>query len=157
MTRDQLQQFARVGAQARLEVISQERESILRAFPDLGRTSAPRVVSADGAAPRPRKRRRMSAAERKAVGKRMKAYWAKRRAEKPETAKKTAAQPKRKGDMSAEARKAQGERMKAYWASKRAQKSDGSGEGTRSETAGQNGAPSSKRGGKAGRKRGRKK
>jgi len=47
--------------------------------------------------------------------------------------------------------------MKAYWAAKRAQKVNGAGEGTQSETAGQNGAPSSKRGGNAGRKQGRKK
>ena len=99
----------------------------------------------------------MSAAERKAVGRRMRAYWAKRRAEKGQTTKKSAAKPKRKGGMSAEARKRQGERMRAYWAAKRAQKVDGAGAGTQSETAGQNGAASSKGAGKTGRKPGRKK
>jgi hypothetical protein len=158
MTRDQMQQFARFGAEARLQAISHERDAILRAFPDLGRASAQANASLDGAAPArfARKRRRMSAAQRKAVGARMKAYWAKRRAEKA-GAKKTAPKAKRKGGMSAAARKAQAERMKAYWAAKRAQKVNGAGEGTQSETAGQNGAPSSKRGGDAGRKQGRKK
>ena len=84
MTRDQMQQFARFGAEARLQAISQERDAILQAFPDLGRASAQANASLDGAAPArrasapARKRRRMSAAQRKAVGERMKAYWAKR-------------------------------------------------------------------------------
>jgi hypothetical protein len=157
VTRDQMQQFVRFGAQARLQAISQERDAILRAFPDLGRASAQANASLDGAGPTVRKRRRMSAAERRAVGKRMKAYWAKRRAEKGQTVAKAARKTKRTGGMSAEARKTQGERMKAYWAAKRAQKVNGAGEGTQSETAGQNAAPSSKRGGNAGRKQGRKK
>jgi hypothetical protein len=92
----------------------------------------------------------MSVAERKAVGRRMRAYWAKRRAEKARTEKATA-KPKRKGGMSAEARKAQGERMRAYWAAKRAQRVDGAGAGTQSETATANG--SGKPTGKASRKR----
>jgi hypothetical protein len=163
MTRDQMQLFARFGAEARLQAISHERDEILRAFPDFGRASAQANVSLDGAAPArrasapARKRRRMSAAERKAVGKRMKAYWAKRRAEKGATGKKAAPKTKRKSGMSAAARKAQGERMKAYWAAKRTQKVNGAGEGTQSKTAGQNGAPSSQRRGNAGRKQGRKK
>ena len=93
-----------------------------------------------GPAPRGR-RRRMSAAERKAVGKRMKAYCAKRRAAKAGVSK-TAAKRKRKGGMFAAARKAQGERMKAYWAKRReekagraeraqAQAADGSGKASR--------------------------
>ena len=86
MTRDRLRQFAREGAQARLEAISLERQSILRAFPGLGRTLARPVLSADGAEPGSRKRPTMSTAERRAVGKRLKAYWAKRRAEKNQTA-----------------------------------------------------------------------
>jgi hypothetical protein len=96
----------------------------------------------------------MSAAERKAVGRRMRAYWAKRRAEKA-AAKKATAKPNRKSGMSTEARKRQAERMKAYWAARRAAKPDGVGEGTQSTTAGQNGAPSTKRRGKGERKQGR--
>ena len=143
MTRDQIQQFARFGAEARLQAISQERDAILRTFPDLGRASAQANASLDGAAPgrrtaspaaaSARRRRGMSAAQRKAVGKRMKAYWAKRRAEKGQTAKKAVTKPKR--GMSAEARKAQGERMKAYWAAKRSEKNGAVGEGTSSSAA----------------------
>jgi hypothetical protein len=101
---DQLNEFARVGAEARLKAILEERDAIMRAFLDLGRASAPGSASVDGAAPRGRKRRGMSPAQRKAVGERMRAYWAKRRAEKGQSAKKSAAKAKRKGGMSAEAR-----------------------------------------------------
>jgi hypothetical protein len=153
MTTSQMHKFARTGAEARLRTIQEEQQAILRVFPDLR----------DGAAPAPRTsparrpgRRLMSAAERKAVGRRMRAYWAKRRAEKASVGK-AAAKRKRKGGMSADARKRQGERMRAYWAAKRGAKPDGAGQGTQSETASQNGAASSKRGGKTGRKQGRKK
>jgi hypothetical protein len=154
MTTSQMHEFARLGADARLKTIQEEQQAIFSVFPELrdGAAPAPRTSTA----PRGR-RRRMSAAERKAVGRRMRAYWAKRRAEKSGTVKKEARTTKRKGGMSAENRKRQGERMKAYWAAKRAQKVDGAGAGTKSETAGQNGAPSSKRAGRAGRKHGRKK
>ena len=154
MTTSQLHEFARIGAEARLKTIQEEQQAIFTVFPELRDGAAPARLTP---AARRGGRRRMSAAERRAVGKRMKAYWAKRRVEKPETAKKTAAQPKRKGGMSTAARKAQGERMRAYWAAKRAQRVDGAGAGTQSETAGQNGAASGKSGRKAGRKHGRKK
>jgi hypothetical protein len=153
MTTSQLHEFARMGAQARLRTIQQEQQAILRVFPELQDGAAP----ARHTSPAPRgRRRRMSAAERKAVGRRMRAYWAKRRAEKTGSQKAVSKQ-KRKGGMSAAARKRQGERMKAYWTAKRAQKVDGTGAGTQSETAGQNGAPTSKGGRKAGAKQGRKK
>jgi hypothetical protein len=154
MTSSQLQEFARFGAQARLQAIEEERNAIMRAFPDLGRSSG---TSNGASSPSTRGRKGMSPSQRKAVGERMKAYWAKRRGEKGQTVAKTARKTKRKGGMSAETRKAQGERMKAYWAAKRSQKVNGAGEGTQSETAGKNGAPSSKRGGNARRKQGRKK
>jgi hypothetical protein len=147
MTTSQMHQFARLGAEARLKAITEEQDAILRTFPELR----------DGAGPaRGGGRRPMSAAERKAVGRRMKAYWAKRRAAKAGVSK-PAANRKRKRGMSAAARKAQDDRMRAYWAAKRAAKVNGAGAGTQSETAGQNGARSSKRGGDAGRKQGRKK
>jgi hypothetical protein len=153
MTTSQMHQFARLGAEARLKTIQEEQQAILTLFPELQDGAAP----ARRTSPAPRGgRRRMSAAERKAVGKRMKAYWAKRRAAKAGVSK-AVAKPKRKGGMSAAARKAQGERMRAYWAAKRAAKVNGAGQGTQSETAGQNGAASSKRSGKTGRKQGRKK
>ena len=157
MTRDQMQQFARFGAEARLQAISEERDAILRAFPSLGRFSTQSNASMDGAVPPVRKRRRMSAAERKAVGRRMRAYWAKRRAEKAAGPKKATAKPKRKGGMSTEARQRQGERMKAYWAAKRAHKETNA--GTAAAEAADTGAASSasrKASRKAAREGGRK-
>ena len=150
MTTSQMHEFARMGADARLKTIQEEQQAILRVFPELQDGAAAARLTSPASRGR---RRRMSAAERKAVGKRMRAYWAKRRAEKARPAPK----PKRKGGMSAAARKRQGERMKAYWAARRAQKVDGAGAGTQSETAAQNGAASSKRTGKTVRKQGRKK
>jgi hypothetical protein len=86
--------FARRGAEARLAELNQEIAAIHAAFPDLrrGRVGRPagrvvvnheetnqdqREVGRTGA----RKRRAMTAAERRAVGARMKKYWAARRAE----------------------------------------------------------------------------
>jgi len=152
MTTSQLHEFARMGAESRLTTIQEEQQAILRVFPELQEGAARGRLTP--AAPRGR-RRGMSSAERKAVGERMRAYWAKRRAEKTST-ETTVANGKRKGGMSAAARKAVGARMKAYWAARRAEKVDGSA-GAQPETAGQNGAPSSKGVRNAGRKQGRKK
>ena len=130
MTRLQLEEFARFGAQARLQAIQEERSAIVEAFPHLRRASG----GSDGASALVTRRRRgMSSSQRKAVGERMKAYWAKRRGEKvgtegahTQTASDGAASPashpsKRKG-MSPAARKAHGERMKAYWAARKSAK-----------------------------------
>src|SRR5215207_7968718 len=131
MTSSQMQEFARFGAQARLQAIEEERRAIVEAFPDLGRSSG----STNGAfSPPTPGRKGMSPSQRRAVGERMKAYWAKRRGEKAGTAapdkqsaSDAAATPanrpsKRKG-MSPAARKAHGERMRAFWAVRRAEKS----------------------------------
>jgi hypothetical protein len=120
VTNDQIHELARVGAQARLGAIESERKAILQVFPTLGsRPAASRIGSP---APAGRTRRGMSPSQRKAVGKRMKAYWASRRAEKAsgrEAVSKTSQRQRpsrsksgRRG-MSAAARKAQGERMRA--------------------------------------------
>ena len=85
-----MQDLARVGAEARLEALRAEQEALLVAFPDLrGSSSRParppqgRAGQAAGPAPRATRRRGvMTAAQRKAVGERMRAYWAARRAEK---------------------------------------------------------------------------
>jgi hypothetical protein len=84
LSRDVLQQLARLGAKARLGELRSEEAAIRRAFPDLfgGRG---RQSSADGA--EPRRRRGMSAAARKAVSARMKKYWAARRKAKGAAAK----------------------------------------------------------------------
>ena len=74
----ELRRYALVGAQARLEAITSELEAIRRAFPELASRNV-RAAAAGDAASRPR-RGRMSAAQRKAVGERMKKYWAARRA-----------------------------------------------------------------------------
>ena len=87
-----MRRYAVVGAEARLAEITQEADAIRRAFPELvgngagrsgGQRSAPSPTaghdeSGEAAAPR-RKRRGMSDAQRKAVGERMKKYWAARR------------------------------------------------------------------------------
>ncbi len=69
------------------------------------------------------KRRPKTTAQRKAQAKRMRAYWAARkaRATKTRTARKTAPAKPKMGPQSAAARKAQSERMKAYWAKRKAE------------------------------------
>ena len=83
-----MQDLARVGAEARLEALRAEQAALLAAFPDLrgpssGQTRQARATQ--GAAPARgagKRRGGMSPAQRKAVGERMRAYWAARRAEK---------------------------------------------------------------------------
>ena len=175
MTTIQIQELARVGAEARLRAIGDERQALLQAFPDLGNGTSPSSrtsATARSASPTPagRKRSGMSPAQRKAVGERMKAYWAKRRGEKAGTqtesparaqsapaAASTAAKQSSKPKTMSPGRKAQAEKMRAYWAARRAEKVNGAAsDGSRTE----NGAGSSgKRKGtrNAGRKETRKK
>ncbi|HEY6361498.1 MAG TPA: hypothetical protein VIX63_10360 [Vicinamibacterales bacterium] len=71
---EQLGRLARLGAKTRLEELREEEAAIRAAFPELfGRG---RRAARKSAAPR---RRRMSAANRKAVSERMRKYWAERR------------------------------------------------------------------------------
>ena len=100
MAQFDLKEYARRGAEARAAELNAELEAIYAAFPDLRqprRGRRPRSTSplADGGrdseigngramASAPARRRRnwtMSAAQKKAVGERMKKYWAARRAE----------------------------------------------------------------------------
>jgi len=83
-----LKDLARRGALARLAELHAEQAAIFKAFPDLkGAGRAGIAYTDDGATALPsgrgrrRRRRGMSAAQRKAVSVRMKAYWAKRRRE----------------------------------------------------------------------------
>jgi hypothetical protein len=87
---EQLRRLARLGAMARLEQIREEEAAIRAEFPELfagsrGGRKQPRggrAAGADGARTAARRRRRrspMSAAARKAVGERMRKYWAERR------------------------------------------------------------------------------
>lgn len=83
MRRDELLRFARSGAEARLQELRREIESIYATFPDLrSSTGARRRVS--GVKVRARRARRQSwtAAQRKAVSDRMRKYWATRKAAK---------------------------------------------------------------------------
>jgi hypothetical protein len=82
LDRKELHRLARLGAEARLIALEQERADILRSFPDLGSASKASTRAGRGRAAAPRRRRRqsrMSAAARKAVSVRMKKYWADRR------------------------------------------------------------------------------
>jgi hypothetical protein len=129
MTSSQLQEYARFGAQARLQAIEEERSTIIDAFPDLGRASGRSNGASSTVTRRPKGR---SPSQRKAVGERMKAYWAKRRGEKAGRASDTesasdgaassASHPSKRKGMSPAARKAHGERMKAYWAARKSAK-----------------------------------
>ena len=86
LSRDVLQQLARLGARARLAELRSEEAAIRHAFPDLfgGRG---RQSSEGGVTRRRRRRGGMSAAARKAVSARMKKYWAARRKAKGASAK----------------------------------------------------------------------
>ncbi len=82
LDRQELYRLARLGAEARLRALDEERRQILRNFPGLrGAGGTGQEASTPAAAPAPasRRRRQMSAAERKAVSARMKKYWAERR------------------------------------------------------------------------------
>ena len=85
-----LKTYARRGAEMRLSELQEEMDAILRAFPDLkagrqARGRRPRAASAvavktpTGDAVTRRRHKPMTAAQRRAVGRRMKKYWAERR------------------------------------------------------------------------------
>jgi hypothetical protein len=76
-----LKAYARRGAEARVAEVTSELNEIYRAFPDLRRGSTRSAPATTGAGRR-RNRKPMSAAQKAAVSKRMKAYWAARRAKK---------------------------------------------------------------------------
>ena len=81
---DLLRRLARLGAIRRIQQLQEEAKQILQQFPDLregqtpaGSGSEPSEPAGGGA--RKRKRPKMTAAQRQAVGERMKKYWAERR------------------------------------------------------------------------------
>jgi hypothetical protein len=89
LSKEQLQRLARLGAHARLDELEAERRAILRAFPGLSaqaarlaKAGAPTAAPAE-AAPVPGKkgarRKKMSAAQRKAASERMRKFWAERK------------------------------------------------------------------------------
>jgi hypothetical protein len=73
-----LKTYALAGAEARVREITAELEAIYRVFPALRRAGKAQAPAAAPAS-RAKRRRAMSAAERKAVSARMKKYWANRR------------------------------------------------------------------------------
>jgi hypothetical protein len=73
-----LREYARDGARVRAEELKAELAKIYRVFPDLRDGTGGRR-KATGPARRARRRKAMTAAERKAVSLRMKKYWASRR------------------------------------------------------------------------------
>ena len=85
LRRHELLRFARTGAEARLQELRQEIESIYAAFPELRRRAAgsrKRVAVRRAKSPRPRRRQSWTTAQRKAVSQRMRKYWAARKAAK---------------------------------------------------------------------------
>jgi hypothetical protein len=78
-----LKALARLGAEVRVREIQAELAAIRRAFPAVKTSSGSEVGNsrraADGGQKRRRRRWKMSAAQKKAVGIRMKKYWAARR------------------------------------------------------------------------------
>jgi hypothetical protein len=77
-------QWAKLGAAARLREIQEELASIYRAFPELrGQRSLPAAVSAGGG----QKRKRFSAAGKAAISEGMRKYWARRKAKAAKAAK----------------------------------------------------------------------
>jgi hypothetical protein len=79
LDRQELYRLARLGAEARLRALEVERAQILRSFPGL-KVGATQTARGGAALAVPvRRRRQMSAAERKSVSARMKKYWAERR------------------------------------------------------------------------------
>ena len=140
----QMRRYAVTGAETRLVEISQEADAIRRIFPELGRLGAGENSLQGGTrsvppgnrnpvdSPSQGNRRTMSAAERKAVGERMKKYWTGRRAGSAassaaggEQQSAAAALSSRGGarrgprTMSAEARKRISDAQKARWTKQR--------------------------------------
>jgi hypothetical protein len=75
---DQLRELAKDGARATITRLRAEIIAIERTFPELALTG-PRKALRKSVATARKRTRRMSAAARKAVSRRMKKYWAERR------------------------------------------------------------------------------
>jgi len=92
LSRSEMLRLARAGAEARVNQLREELESLYRSFPDLRRGRRPaangaaragrRTSSSGASAGGGRKTRGWTAAQRRAVAERMKRYWAARRAKK---------------------------------------------------------------------------
>ena len=80
LNQEQLRRLARLGAVARLEQLREEEAAIRAEFPELfgGRRGNGKVPEKETSG-RKRRRRAMTAAQRKEVSERMRKYWAERR------------------------------------------------------------------------------
>lgn len=81
MAKFDLKEYARLGAQSRVQQLQAEIAEIYRAFPGL-RTRRGGAAAAGEEVPQKatrRKRRKMTAAQKREVSQRMKRYWAARR------------------------------------------------------------------------------
>jgi hypothetical protein len=99
LTPQQLREFARLGAEARLAQLDAEIAAIKSTYPEIARAhgSAP-AESRQARTPAKRRRRyRMSPEARKAAAERMRKYWAERKAAQPQAAQQSKRRPKRKG------------------------------------------------------------
>jgi hypothetical protein len=76
---NQTMQWARIGAGARIAELQAELEDIYRTFPDLKRPGQTSTVASRASADGVRKRR-FSAAGKKAISQGMREYWARRKA-----------------------------------------------------------------------------
>jgi hypothetical protein len=81
LNKDQLRRLARLGAVARLEQLREEEAAIRAEFPELfgGRRGNGDLKSAVKNTGARKRRKAMSAAQRKEVSERMRKYWAERR------------------------------------------------------------------------------
>jgi hypothetical protein len=86
LTTEELKRLARLGAAARLAQLEAERLAILRAFPGLTSAARPKTAAPATGEPREtavrkkaRKRRPMTAEQKRAASERMKKYWAARK------------------------------------------------------------------------------
>jgi hypothetical protein len=86
LSTEELKRLARLGAAARLEQLEAERLAILRAFPGLAsaarpKRAAPTTGEPGATAPKKKARRRrpMTAEQKRAASERMKKYWAARK------------------------------------------------------------------------------
>ena len=114
---------------AQIKALQEDIDALQRAATVLGGKTSTTAKAAPGQprATTPPKlaqmRRGMSAAARKAVSRRMKAYWAKRRkpsAPAPDSpAQPTAKQKRKRAPMSTAAKRAMSKRLKAYWAKRK--------------------------------------
>ena len=106
LSRIQLDQLARLGAQARLHELQAEVATLKRL---IGGTTAGNTKGNTALGPRRRRRGKISAAGRAAIAAAQKARWAKIKS----------GAPRKRRSMSAAQRAAVGRRMKAYWAARR--------------------------------------